>query len=111
MSLADTSSLTLRHGDRPQHPMHATVSREYSMSSVVSPLGIPRSRSSLSTSMGAPRTWQAVPKQTVQTVARSIYKEATKYGFGPLDIIRLINELMDEVSVARGGTEIRMLKR
>ena len=45
---------------------------------------------------------QGIPIQTVQTVARSIYKEATKYGFGPLDIIRLINELMD---LAKSGDE------
>ena len=37
----------------------------------------------------------AIPAQTIQTVARSIYREASTYGFAPLDIIRLINELMD----------------
>ena len=38
---------------------------------------------------------EAIPAQTIQTVARSIFKEASSYGFGPLDIVRLINELMD----------------
>lgn len=38
---------------------------------------------------------KAIPARTMQTIARSIYKEASSYGFGPVDIIRLINELMD----------------
>jgi RimJ/RimL family protein N-acetyltransferase len=36
-----------------------------------------------------------IPLATIQTLARSIFKEASKYGFGQLDIIRLVNELMD----------------
>jgi hypothetical protein len=36
-----------------------------------------------------------IPLPTIQTFARSIYKEAAKYGFGQLDVIRLVNELMD----------------
>ena len=36
-----------------------------------------------------------IPRATVQVLARSIYKEASKYGFGQLDMIRLVNELMD----------------
>lgn len=38
---------------------------------------------------------KGIPAQTIQTVARSIYKEASDYGFGPVDIVRLINDLMD----------------
>lgn len=37
----------------------------------------------------------AIPQKTVETVARSIFREASDYGFGPLDFVRLINELMD----------------
>ena len=36
-----------------------------------------------------------IPIATIQTFARSISKEASNYGFGQLDLIRLINELMD----------------
>lgn len=36
-----------------------------------------------------------IPIATIQAFARSIFKEASKYGFGQLDIIRLVNELMD----------------
>lgn len=36
-----------------------------------------------------------VPLATIQTLARSVFKEASEYGFGQLDIIRLVNELMD----------------
>ena len=36
-----------------------------------------------------------IPLATIQALARSIFKEASKYGFGQLDIIRLVNELMD----------------
>jgi RimJ/RimL family protein N-acetyltransferase len=36
-----------------------------------------------------------IPDATVGTLARSIYKESTTYGFQQVDIIRLINELMD----------------
>ena len=37
----------------------------------------------------------AIPAQTIKTVARSVFREASSYGFGPVDIVRLINELMD----------------
>ena len=37
----------------------------------------------------------AIPKATIDALARSIYKEASGYGFQQVDIIRLINELMD----------------
>lgn len=42
---------------------------------------------------------KAIPAQTTQAVARSIYKAASGYG-GPADIVRLINELMDLCKVA-----------
>lgn len=37
----------------------------------------------------------SIPLATIQAFSRSIYKEASKYGFGNVDIIKLINELMD----------------
>ena len=43
-----------------------------------------------------------IPAQTIRTLARSIFKEASSYGFRPVDIVRLINELMD---LCTGGTE------
>ena len=36
-----------------------------------------------------------IPATTIETLARSIYKDASNYGFGRIDIVRLINELMD----------------
>ena len=39
-----------------------------------------------------------IPIATIQTIARSLFKEASKYGFGQLDIIRLVNELMEYCS-------------
>lgn len=36
-----------------------------------------------------------IPSATIDTLARSIFKEASEYGFGQVDIIRLINGLMD----------------
>lgn len=36
-----------------------------------------------------------IPNATIETLARSIFKEASTYGFRQVDIIRLINELMD----------------
>ena len=36
-----------------------------------------------------------IPLATIQAFARSIYKESSKYGFGQLEVIRLVNELMD----------------
>ncbi len=35
-----------------------------------------------------------IPQPTIEAFSRSIFKEATKYGFGQLDVIKLINELM-----------------
>lgn len=39
-----------------------------------------------------------IPKSTVEVFARSIVKEALKYGFKQLDIVRLVNELLDSCS-------------
>lgn len=36
-----------------------------------------------------------IPVATVNALARSIYKEASSYGFDQVDFIRLMNELMD----------------
>ena len=36
-----------------------------------------------------------IPTTTIETLARSIFKDASKYGFDRVDIIRLINALMD----------------
>jgi len=35
-----------------------------------------------------------IPQATIEAFARSIFKEATKYGFGQIDVIKLINQLM-----------------
>lgn len=37
---------------------------------------------------------QAVPATTIEAFSRSIYNEASKYGFSQIDVIRLINSLM-----------------
>ncbi|MEM7278541.1 MAG: GNAT family protein [Pseudomonadota bacterium] len=53
-----------------------------------------------------------IPAATIETLARSIFKDASKYGFGRLDLIRLINELMDlctgvdEHSGAEGDSDV-----
>ena len=36
-----------------------------------------------------------IPATTIETLARSIHRDASNYGFGRIDIVRLINELMD----------------
>lgn len=49
-----------------------------------------------------------IPLTTIQTFSRSIFKEATKYGFNQIDVIKLINELMDlcsEPDYGQGSTE------
>ena len=45
-----------------------------------------------------------IPLGTIQALARSIYKEDSSYGFGQLDIIRLVNELMDSCSTLEQNT-------
>jgi RimJ/RimL family protein N-acetyltransferase len=44
-----------------------------------------------------------IPLATIQAFARSMSKEAAKYGFSQLDMIRLVNELLDS-DVAKGNT-------
>ncbi|MDJ0710591.1 MAG: GNAT family protein [Woeseiaceae bacterium] len=44
-----------------------------------------------------------IPIQTIQTIGRSIFKEASSYGFAPIDMVRLINELMDLCTADDGG--------
>lgn len=36
-----------------------------------------------------------IPEATIHTLARSIFREASNYGFNQIDFIRLVNELMD----------------
>lgn len=36
-----------------------------------------------------------IPQETIEVFSRSIFKEASNYGFGKVDIIKLINELLD----------------
>ena len=46
-----------------------------------------------------------IPSTTIDVLARSIYKEALNYGFGQLDIIRLINELMGLCTAVEGSVQ------
>ena len=41
-----------------------------------------------------------VPTETIETFARTIYKEASSYGFGQVDMLRLVNALMDLCTTA-----------
>lgn len=57
-----------------------------------------------------------IPLATIQTLARSVFREATKYGFQQVDVIRLVNELMDfctaqkrEVVGSNGSDEVPVL--
>ncbi len=36
-----------------------------------------------------------IPRETIEALSRSIFKQASNYGFGKVDIIKLINELLD----------------
>lgn len=47
---------------------------------------------------------EAIPHATIDALARSIFKEASSYGFQQVDIIRLINELMDLCTDSDGVT-------
>ena len=38
---------------------------------------------------------KAIPPETIDTFARTIFREARNYGFGQLDFIRLVNALLD----------------
>lgn len=46
-----------------------------------------------------------IPIATVNALARSIYKEASSYGFDQVDFIRLMNDLMDLCTADDGATE------
>ena len=46
---------------------------------------------------------EPIPRATIDALARSIFKEASTYGFRQVDIIRLINELMDLCTGAEGS--------
>jgi RimJ/RimL family protein N-acetyltransferase len=46
-----------------------------------------------------------VPPDTIKVFARSIHEEATQYGFGQLDLVRLINELMDLATTENGNLQ------
>ncbi|MDJ0793312.1 MAG: GNAT family protein [Woeseiaceae bacterium] len=37
----------------------------------------------------------SIPQETIRAFSRSIFKEASKYGFGKVDVIKMINELLD----------------
>ena len=39
---------------------------------------------------------ESIPRETIQAFAATICAEAAKYGFGQIDIVRLINAMMDE---------------
>lgn len=41
-----------------------------------------------------------IPDETIRTFARTIFHESQQYGFGSIDIVRLINALMDETADA-----------
>ena len=46
-----------------------------------------------------------IPTETIHVLARSIFKESLNYGFGTVDVIRLVNELMDLcVTDSKAGT-------
>ena len=45
-----------------------------------------------------------VPEETIRTFARTIFREARTYGFGPVDTVRLLNALMD-LSVTAGSEQ------
>ncbi len=47
---------------------------------------------------------KSIPGPTIEAYSRSIYKEARKYGFGLVDIVKLINELMDLCGTDGGVT-------
>jgi RimJ/RimL family protein N-acetyltransferase len=49
-----------------------------------------------------------VPPDTIKVFARSIHDEATQYGFGQLDLVRLINELMDLATIEDANRQDRI---
>jgi len=38
---------------------------------------------------------QKIPDLTLETLSRTFYKQATKYGFAPVDYVRYVNKLLD----------------
>lgn len=46
---------------------------------------------------------KSIPDATIAALGRSIHKEARRYGFSQLDVVRLINELMDLSSMEGAG--------
>ena len=52
---------------------------------------------------------KSIPDATIAALSRSIHKEARRYGFGQLDVVRLINELMDLSSESGGGAATETL--
>ena len=42
----------------------------------------------------------SVPAETIEAFARTICAEAHKYGFETIDVVRLINAMMDQVTDA-----------
>lgn len=55
-----------------------------------------------STNSGEDLKVTGIPTTTVRTLARSIFREASTYGFEQIDFIRLMNELMDLCTAADG---------
>ena len=49
-----------------------------------------------------------VPTATIKAFSRSIYKEASNYGFSQIDVVKLINGLMDLCS--DGGSDDQSLQ-
>lgn len=48
----------------------------------------------------------SIPVETIQTFAKTICGEASKYGFGQVDMVRLVNELLDVSADLGGGTRV-----
>ena len=53
---------------------------------------------------------EKVPKRTVDALARSVYREATGYGFDRVSILRLINALMDLAAGEPSGERVKSEK-
>ncbi|MBD3166672.1 GNAT family N-acetyltransferase [bacterium] len=45
----------------------------------------------------------AMPKQTIEAVAKSMYKQAISYGFNRDDIVRFVNEILDHAFKESGA--------
>jgi RimJ/RimL family protein N-acetyltransferase len=57
----------------------------------------------------------SIPEPTIKAFARTIFHESQKYGFGGIDVIRLINALMDMATskgaISAGGADRRTIDR